>query len=74
MVRAPACPPHAFPNSPPEVRAHADPKLWPNSEDPALEHPMSHRMMQILETYKRLYKETGKPQPMIKSARYAPSR
>ncbi|KAJ7140699.1 hypothetical protein C8R44DRAFT_866399 [Mycena epipterygia] len=53
-----------------EVRAHADLKLWPNSEDPALEHPMSHRMMQMLETYKRLYKETGKPQPMIKSASF----
>ncbi|KAJ7497726.1 hypothetical protein FB451DRAFT_1121453 [Mycena latifolia] len=53
-----------------EVRAHAEEKLWPKSEDPATQHPMSHRMMQILETYKRLYKETGKPQPMIKSASF----
>ncbi|KAJ6631155.1 hypothetical protein B0H10DRAFT_2159954 [Mycena sp. CBHHK59/15] len=53
-----------------EVRAHADLKLWPNVQDPATEHPMSHRMMQMLETYKRMYKETGKPQPMIKSASF----
>ncbi|KAJ6573382.1 hypothetical protein DFH09DRAFT_915935 [Mycena vulgaris] len=51
-----------------KVHAHADLKLWPSSEDPAVEHPMSHRMMQILETYKHLYKETGKPQPTIKPA------
>ncbi|KAJ7049110.1 hypothetical protein C8F01DRAFT_1266010 [Mycena amicta] len=31
---------------------------------------MSHRMMQMLETYKRLAKETGKPQPLIKSASF----
>ncbi|KAJ7148962.1 hypothetical protein C8R43DRAFT_1128728 [Mycena crocata] len=54
-----------------EVRAHAEPaKLWPKSDDPALEHPMSHRMMQMLETYKLMAKETGKPQPMIKSASF----
>ncbi len=52
-----------------EVRAHAEAKLWPNVEDPALDHTMSARMVQILETYKRLYKETGKEQPMVKSAR-----
>lgn len=52
-----------------EVRAHAEAKLWPNVEDPALEHTMSARMVQMLETYKRLYKETGKEQPMVKSAR-----
>jgi hypothetical protein len=34
---------------------------------------MSHRLMQILETYKRLYNETGKEQPMIKPASYVPS-
>jgi transaldolase len=53
-----------------EVRAHADLNLWPNVEDPATQHTMSARMVQILETYKRLYKETGKEQPMVKSARY----
>lgn len=55
-----------------EVRAHADLKLWPDVEDPATQHTMSARMVQILETYKRLYKETGKEQPMVKSARYGP--
>jgi transaldolase len=30
--------------------------------------------MQILETYKRLYKETGREQPMLKPARYVLSR
>jgi transaldolase len=53
-----------------EVRAHADLALWPDVEDPATQHTMSARMIQILETYKRLYKETGKEQPMVKSARY----
>lgn len=31
---------------------------------------MSPRLVQILETYKRLYKETGKEQPFLKNARY----
>ncbi|KAJ7282846.1 hypothetical protein C8J57DRAFT_52967 [Mycena rebaudengoi] len=53
-----------------EIRAHTDLSIWPNSEDPATEHPMSHRLMQILETYKRLYKETGKEQPMMKPASF----
>lgn len=52
-----------------EVRAHAQLELWPNVADPATQHTMSARMVQILETYKRLYKETGKEQPMVKSAR-----
>jgi transaldolase len=51
-----------------EVRAHAEVEMWPNSDDPATKHPMSYRMIHIAETYKRLEKETGKTQPMIKSA------
>jgi transaldolase len=54
-----------------EVKAHDDPKLWPDVEDPATQHTMSARTMQILETYARLYKETGKDQPLLKQARYA---
>jgi transaldolase len=50
---------------------HYDPTLWPDVEDPALEHPMSPRMVQIMETYRRLHKETGKIQPLLKPARYA---
>ncbi|KAJ7187758.1 hypothetical protein C8R46DRAFT_1052477 [Mycena filopes] len=53
-----------------EIAAHADLTLWPNSDDPALEHPMSACLIQILETYKRLYKETGREQPMIKPASF----
>ncbi|KAK6431373.1 hypothetical protein LTR95_012469 [Oleoguttula sp. CCFEE 5521] len=43
-----------------EVKAHDDLKLWPNVEDPATQHTMSGRTMQILETYNRLYEETAK--------------
>ena len=53
-----------------EVRAHDELELWPKSDDPALLHPMSPRLVQILETYKRMYKETGKEQPFLKNARY----
>jgi transaldolase len=53
-----------------EVRAHDEQELWPKSNDPALLHPMSPRLVQILETYKRLYKETGQEQPFLKNARY----
>ncbi|KAH6887014.1 hypothetical protein B0T10DRAFT_406976 [Thelonectria olida] len=54
-----------------EVRAHDEPdELWPNVNDPATEHPMSARIVQIIETYKRLYKETGKEQPFVKNASF----
>ena len=52
-----------------EVKAHDDHKLWPNVEDPATQHTMSARTLQILETYARLYEETGKEQPLLKQAR-----
>ncbi|KAM0332094.1 hypothetical protein ACHAQA_002366 [Verticillium albo-atrum] len=53
-----------------EVRAHDEPELWPDVKDPATEHPMSARIVQIIETYKRLYKETGKEQPLVKNASF----
>ncbi|GKT96498.1 transaldolase [Colletotrichum tofieldiae] len=54
-----------------EVRAHDEPDtLWPNVEDPATQHPMSARILQIIETYKQLYKETGKEQPLVKNASF----
>ncbi|KAJ5525165.1 hypothetical protein N7494_011815 [Penicillium frequentans] len=53
-----------------EVRAHDEQELWPKSNDPALLHPMSPRLVQILETYKRMYKETGKEQPFLKNASF----
>jgi transaldolase len=51
---------------------HADASLWPDVQDPALQHPMTPRILHIIETYKRLHKETGKEQPMLKPARYEP--
>lgn len=53
-----------------ETRAHDELKLWPDVEDPATQHPMSARIVQILETYKKLYKETGKEQPLLKNASF----
>ncbi|KAL1975411.1 hypothetical protein VTN31DRAFT_3803 [Thermomyces dupontii] len=53
-----------------EIRAHDDRSLWPDVEDPATQHPMSPRIIQMLEVYRRLYKETGKQQPLIKNASF----
>ncbi|GKZ21812.1 hypothetical protein AbraCBS73388_007727 [Aspergillus brasiliensis] len=53
-----------------EIRANLDLTLWPNVEDPATQHPFSARLIQMLETYRRLYKETGKQQPLIKNANF----
>ncbi|KAK6224484.1 transaldolase b [Colletotrichum tabaci] len=54
-----------------EVRAHDEPEaLWPDVKDPATQHPMSARIVQIIETYKRLYKETGREQPFVKNASF----
>lgn len=52
-----------------EVRAHNDHSLWKDFEDPAMEHPMSARLLSILETRQRLYKKTGKEQPLLKNTR-----
>ncbi|KAI0505985.1 hypothetical protein F5B22DRAFT_651149 [Xylaria bambusicola] len=53
-----------------ENRAHRDLSVWPDVQDPATEHPNSPRIIHILETYKRLYKETGKEQPFVKLASF----
>ncbi|KAL4749236.1 hypothetical protein BDW72DRAFT_137462 [Aspergillus terricola var. indicus] len=53
-----------------EIRANFNLSLWPDVEDPATQHTMSARLMQMLETYRRLYKETGKTQPLIKDANF----
>ncbi|OJJ96423.1 hypothetical protein ASPACDRAFT_125025 [Aspergillus aculeatus ATCC 16872] len=53
-----------------ELRANLDLSLWPNVEDPATQHPFSARLVHMLETYCRLYKETGKRQPLIKNANF----
>ncbi|GFZ45842.1 hypothetical protein JCM24511_03574 [Saitozyma sp. JCM 24511] len=57
-----------------EVRAHVEVDLWPDVEDPATQHPMSYRMIHIRDTYRKLAKETGKTQPMIKSASFITAR
>ncbi|KAI9370911.1 hypothetical protein BJX61DRAFT_548654 [Aspergillus egyptiacus] len=53
-----------------EIRANLDLSLWPDVDDPATQHTMSARLVQMLETYRRLYKETGKQQPLIKNANF----
>lgn len=44
--------------------------LWPDVEDPATQHPMSARVLQIVDTYRRLYAKTGKEQPLVKLASF----
>ncbi|KAH8817420.1 transaldolase [Xylogone sp. PMI_703] len=48
-----------------EIAAHLDPALRPNVKDVALEHPMSARLVHILETFAKAYAETGKEQPIM---------
>ncbi|CAG9994406.1 unnamed protein product [Clonostachys byssicola] len=48
-----------------EVAAYSDDSLMCKSDDPAMDHPMAPRLIQILEAYTQLYKETGKDQPVI---------
>ncbi|KAL0933429.1 transaldolase [Colletotrichum truncatum] len=50
---------------------HADKaNQWPKTDDPALEHPMSSRIIQMQQVYKRLREETGKEQPLLKPASF----
>ena len=53
-----------------DVRVHTDRTAWPETKDPAVEHPNSPRILQILEAYRRLYKETGQDQPLMKNASF----
>ncbi|UKZ69467.1 uncharacterized protein TrAtP1_010474 [Trichoderma atroviride] len=48
-----------------EIAAHLDASLRPTFEDPALEHPMSPRIIHILEAFAKAYRETGKEQPIM---------
>ncbi|KAG6999878.1 hypothetical protein FocnCong_v012132 [Fusarium oxysporum f. sp. conglutinans] len=45
-----------------------NPSLWPDVQDPSLEHPFSHRIAQMVQAYKTLFAATGKEQPLIKNA------
>ncbi|KAH7470426.1 hypothetical protein FOMA001_g14371 [Fusarium oxysporum f. sp. matthiolae] len=53
---------------------HTDREQWPNAKDPALDHPMSPRIVQIQQIYKRLREETGKTQPLLKPASFISAR
>ncbi|KPI40124.1 Transaldolase [Cyphellophora attinorum] len=53
-----------------EVRSHEDPSLWPDVEDPAVQHPFSHRIYQMTQAFKQLHEKTGMPQPLIKLAAF----
>ncbi|OWT40794.1 transaldolase [Cryptococcus neoformans Bt1] len=55
-------------------KAHADPAYWVDTADPIHSHPMANRMIHIRETYDKLARETGKPQPQIKGAGYITGR
>ncbi|RGP67749.1 hypothetical protein FSPOR_5939 [Fusarium sporotrichioides] len=49
---------------------HADHRQWPSVDDPALEHPMSPRIVQIQQVYEHLRQETGRVQPLLKPASF----
>jgi len=51
-----------------EIRVHENPSLWPDVEDPALQHPFSNRILQMKNAYKQLYEENGLQQPLLKLA------
>ncbi|CAK7267789.1 hypothetical protein SEPCBS119000_002730 [Sporothrix epigloea] len=53
-----------------DVRAHADRSIWPEVHDPAVEHPNSARLVQILDLYRRQYAATGQRQPLVKNASF----
>ncbi|KAL7793852.1 hypothetical protein V8C37DRAFT_409413 [Trichoderma ceciliae] len=53
-----------------EIAAHLDPSLRLSLQDPALEHPMSPRVIHILEAFAKAYRETGREQPIMIIARY----
>ncbi|CAK7272092.1 hypothetical protein SEPCBS57363_004958 [Sporothrix epigloea] len=53
-----------------DVRAHADRSIWPAVGDPAVEHPNSARLVQILDLYRRQFAATGRRQPLVKNASF----
>lgn len=53
-----------------EIDSFDDKSLWPDVADPALQHPFSARLVQMIDLYRRLFRETGKEQPLIKNAAY----
>lgn len=53
-----------------EPRAHAEPGVWPDLDDPALNAPMAARHVQIRDAYIRLQQQTGRKQPQMKTASF----
>ncbi|KZO99539.1 aldolase [Calocera viscosa TUFC12733] len=53
-----------------EIRAHFDKSLWPDVADPAKEHPMSARVVHIVQTYRKLAATTGERMPQVKLASF----
>ncbi|KAF4950021.1 hypothetical protein FGADI_8467 [Fusarium gaditjirri] len=51
-----------------DIRIHLNPSLWPDVKDPALEHPFSHCIAQMVQAYRNMFASTGKEQPLIKNA------
>ncbi|KAG9252357.1 uncharacterized protein F5Z01DRAFT_691099 [Emericellopsis atlantica] len=49
---------------------HMDRTQWPDVQDPALQHPMSPRLLQIRQVYDRLREEIGLEQPLMKPASF----
>ncbi|KAI5364630.1 Putative transaldolase/Fructose-6-phosphate aldolase, aldolase-type TIM barrel [Septoria linicola] len=48
-----------------EIAAYTDRSRWPDVVDPALEHPMSSRVLQILDFFAKQYANTGTEQPIM---------
>ncbi|KAJ4245218.1 hypothetical protein NW762_014088 [Fusarium torreyae] len=48
-----------------EIAAHTDLSQRPQVKDTALEHPMSPRIIHMLEAFTTLYKQTGQEQPIM---------
>ncbi|OAA71238.1 transaldolase [Cordyceps fumosorosea ARSEF 2679] len=56
---------------------HTDRAQWPDLPDPALQHPMSPRIVQILNAYRTLSARSGPgapPQPLVKMASFLSAR
>ncbi|KAF7321931.1 hypothetical protein MKEN_00715500 [Mycena kentingensis (nom. inval.)] len=53
-----------------EINAHSNRTIWPESDDPALLHTSSPRLIQVRAVYQKLAEQSGKQQPMIKAASF----
>ena len=51
-----------------DIASFKDPSLWPDVEDPAIQHPFSYRLYQMVHAFRQISQATGKAQPLIKLA------